>query len=330
LESKLDIFLKKTAIRYFYIIICIFTLNTIYYLYEGVEVLNIMVAIIAAIHLFIFFIPYRLDYKSIKPLIPVYLAAITVLIYPIEIIFWQNGQITAFLWYLVVPIGGLVFLSIKTIIKFSIYVLLLICSVFFIANIVPNTVTLANNQTVFLNVCTIIFFIILMLFFLYSMNKRNTIAFIEMKENDLNNKKDPVAKPATDTEKFRDLYNKILHYFEKEKPYCDPDFTILKLSIAIDSNVAYVAKAIKINRNVNFNVFINTYRIRMVKEMLDRDWHNKYTMKYIYLSSGFKHQSTFNKAFKEIEGITPSEYIKHRATWSKDSNAVVESVQQFR
>ncbi len=40
--------------------------------------------------------------------------------------------------------------------------------------------------------------------------------------------------------------------------------------------------------------------------MIAKDYHNK----YIYLSAGFRHQSTFNKVFKEIEGITPSEYIK--------------------
>ncbi|WP_370567614.1 helix-turn-helix domain-containing protein [Dysgonomonas sp. Marseille-P4677] len=34
-------------------------------------------------------------------------------------------------------------------------------------------------------------------------------------------------------------------------------------------------------------------------------------MRYIYSSAGFRHQSTFNKVFKELEGITPSEYIKN-------------------
>jgi len=289
-------------------------------LYEGVEVLNILVAVIATIHLFIFFIPYKLEYQSIKPLIPVYLFAITALIYPIEVIFWQNDQITAFLWYLVVPIGGLVFLPIKTIIKFSIYVLALICSVFFVADIFPKYVVLTDTQLAILNIFTIIFFIALMLFFLYSLNKKSSITLLDLKEEEEAAKKELSAKKSLNNEKFIDIYNNILHYFEKEKPYCDPDFTILKLSLAIDSNVAYVAKAIKLKRDVNFNVFVNTYRIRMVKEMLKKDLHNKYTMKYIYLSSGFKHQSTFNKVFKEIEGITSSDYIKHKATWVKETS----------
>jgi len=41
-------------------------------------------------------------------------------------------------------------------------------------------------------------------------------------------------------------------------------------------------------------------------------------LKYIYLSSGFKNQSSFNKAFKEKEGITPSEYYKQNGLEKED------------
>lgn len=113
-----------------------------------------------------------------------------------------------------------------------------------------------------------------------------------------------------DIEKLNKLYDSIATYMRNRKPYCDPDFTISQLSEAIDSNVTYISKAIKLNKDVNFNVFINSYRIDLVKEMLDNDYQNKYTMRYIYTTSGFRHQSTFNKVFKQISGVTPSEYIK--------------------
>jgi AraC-like DNA-binding protein len=47
----------------------------------------------------------------------------------------------------------------------------------------------------------------------------------------------------------------------------------------------------------------------MVKDMLNNDVDKKYTLHYIYTSAGFRNQSTFNKVFKLLEGITPSEYI---------------------
>lgn len=326
-ESGLDIFLKKTAVRFFYIIIGVFLLNTIFYWVEDIEALKYGVIALTILHIFLFFIPYKLQYSSIKPLIPIYLYAITILIYPILIIFWQNGQITAFLWYLLVPIGGLIFLPIKSIIRISTFVFAMICSVFFVSNIFDTTTPLSSNQITTLNILTITFLLILLIFFLYSLNKKNIIALQDLKEQEEQTvKKEALVKEVLNSEKLQEIYNQILHHFEREKPFCDPDFTILKLSLAIESNVTYVAKAIKQSRGVNFNVFVNTYRIRMVKEMIEKDFQNKYTMKYIYLSSGFKHQSTFNKVFKEIEGVTPSDYIKHKATWAPGANTATESI----
>ena len=112
--------------------------------------------------------------------------------------------------------------------------------------------------------------------------------------------------------KFDTLYTAILTYFSEKKPYCNPDFTIEQLAKDLNSNVKYISKAIKIKENVNFNFFLNKYRISMIKEMIANDFHNKYTLRYIYFKSGFRHQSTFNKAFKDIEGMTPSKYIKSK------------------
>jgi YesN/AraC family two-component response regulator len=110
-------------------------------------------------------------------------------------------------------------------------------------------------------------------------------------------------------EKYSELYENLLNYFETQKPYMNPELNIAHLSIVLKTNNAYISKAIQINRNINFSTFVNTYRINKVKEMIKEN-QSKYTLEYIYISSGFRNQSTFNKIFKSIEGITPSEYYK--------------------
>jgi AraC-like DNA-binding protein len=62
---------------------------------------------------------------------------------------------------------------------------------------------------------------------------------------------------------------------------------------------------------MNYTFFVNTFRIKHVKKLIAQNTHNRFTLEYIYLSSGFKNQSTFNKVFKQIEGVTPSEYYKN-------------------
>ncbi|MDR0995174.1 MAG: helix-turn-helix domain-containing protein [Tannerella sp.] len=109
-------------------------------------------------------------------------------------------------------------------------------------------------------------------------------------------------------EKRNELFRNIVTYFEKEKPYLDADFTIGKLGLHLGCNPGYISKAIRANSGVNFAYFLNTYRIRFAKENILRDG-NRYNMEYFYKQAGFTNQSTFNRAFRQIEGITPSELI---------------------
>jgi YesN/AraC family two-component response regulator len=112
-----------------------------------------------------------------------------------------------------------------------------------------------------------------------------------------------------ESKRYDKLYNRIVEYMEMNRPFTKKDFSAAQLSIALNINASYLSLAINAKRNMNFNTFVNTYRIENVKKMI-RFNSKKYTLEHIYLSSGFKNQSTFNKAFKQYEGITPTEYIK--------------------
>ncbi|NML72172.1 helix-turn-helix domain-containing protein [Chryseobacterium sp. RP-3-3] len=77
----------------------------------------------------------------------------------------------------------------------------------------------------------------------------------------------------------------------------------------LKSNNLYIAKSIKVNGFTNFNHYLNVCRIENVKKLLSEHDISRVTLMYIYTESGFSNQSTFNRVFKQIEGITPSEYI---------------------
>ena len=115
---------------------------------------------------------------------------------------------------------------------------------------------------------------------------------------------------AIDKEKFEDLYNKILHFFQEKKPYKDSEYNINKLALSLNTNTTYIYRTLKYIKNTNFKSFLNQYRINEIKEKLNNKEHEKYTLKHIYNNAGFSHQATFNRIFKELEGITPSEYIE--------------------
>ena len=305
---ELDNLLKKVTIRYMCIVTCVFFIFTIFFWYQNLIPYPYLTAVCLVLHFILFFIPIRLEYSSTKLLIPIYLFTLSALLYPIVLFFWQVNQVTAFMWFFIFPVGVMVFFETKAVILWTTYILIEAISIFVLVDVIPYrpNVHLSTHQLSITNILTICSCLTLISFFIYYLNKTNQIRIGILQSTD--NNKDEHGD--TDTEKHHELYHNILNYFDNEKPYCDSDFSINQLADAMDTNITYISKAINTNESMNFNLFINTYRINMVKSMLSDDYQNKYTIRYIYTSSGFKHQSTFNKVFKQIEGITPSEYIR--------------------
>lgn len=315
---KLYVIKKQICIRYFFIVISIFSFYSIYYTYENINPLNYLFIICNIIHLLWLYIPCRLNYDSLRPLIPFYFILITLTLYPNSLYLWQVGQLTPFIWYIIVPLAAIIFFPPRIVIFWSILVVVSICSIFLISPLLPyDILLLTKKQQTIVNISTILSWMGLVFFFIYYIYKINQIkekylqqeieTFHEPDSEKINN----IGEEADNgNEKYNSLYTDILNYFIEKKPYCDPNFTILQLALDLNTNTKYVSKAIHNNKSVNFNVFVNIYRINFVKEMLMQDIQNKYTIRHIYTSAGFKHQSTFNKAFKQIEGITPSDYIK--------------------
>ncbi|MDR2475677.1 MAG: helix-turn-helix domain-containing protein [Bacteroidales bacterium] len=132
----------------------------------------------------------------------------------------------------------------------------------------------------------------------------------ELEENVLNEEifSEEQEDENDEKEKYVDLYTKIVDFLERKRPYTDPNYTISKLAADLKTNPTYISKAIKQKQNVHFSLFINGYRVENIKRMISQNYHNRFTLRYIYTSSGFKNQATFNKAFKQSEGITPSQY----------------------
>lgn len=63
----------------------------------------------------------------------------------------------------------------------------------------------------------------------------------------------------------------------------------------------------------NFNDFLNFYRIQEVTENLSQSSHQQLPVLTLALDSGFRSLSSFNKAFKNKHGITPTEYRSQHA-----------------
>jgi AraC-like DNA-binding protein len=267
---------------------------------------------------------YAIPFKYLKPLSVVYHHLNTFAIC-LTVIVLKISAIPLLLWLTVIILTDYLLHPWKVALCWYLYIALwivLACVVFYLMinrnflqldNIINPPIKAGYKYIYALNV--FLFFLLIYFYFLYYLGKIQKICSQAFPDAPLEKeqKAAPIVPRNTQNEendeKYRELFVRIEAYFDSVKPYVKSDFTIYQLALALNTNITYVYKAININRGVNFNAFINYYRIKKVKEML-QDNSTKYTFARIAFSCGFNNQSTFNKAFKEIEGITPSAYCK--------------------
>ena len=104
------------------------------------------------------------------------------------------------------------------------------------------------------------------------------------------------------------LKKELIQLFEKEKIYKHCDLRITNVCESLNTNRTYISRMINDDFDMNFNEFVNKYRLREAKELLASHDNNLYTMEYIAEKSGFGSVASFSRVFKESEGLTPGKY----------------------
>ncbi|TAF53192.1 MAG: AraC family transcriptional regulator [Sphingobacteriia bacterium] len=100
---------------------------------------------------------------------------------------------------------------------------------------------------------------------------------------------------------------KLLAAMESEKAYRDPDLTLTDLAKKLGTNASLLSKVINRNFQVNFNDFVNRYRVEEVKQQLEKGAAAQVTVMGLAYDAGFNSKATFNRAFKKHTGQNPSE-----------------------
>ncbi len=103
---------------------------------------------------------------------------------------------------------------------------------------------------------------------------------------------------------------KILAILQNEKLYEDPELSLTQMAKQLKTNPSILSKTINQGFQLNFNDFINNYRIQAVKEKLKAGEQKTQTLLGIAYDCGFNSKATFNRAFKKVTGTSPKEWME--------------------
>ena len=127
-------------------------------------------------------------------------------------------------------------------------------------------------------------------------------------ENESTKHSHPGERRIGEEGKNEEIRDRLIQYFETEKPYLRSDITIQEVSLYLYTNKTYISRVINDSYGHNFNQFVNYYRIEEAKRLFYSD--TKLSIQQLCDLSGFGSMATFTIAFRFYVGRSPADWCK--------------------
>ncbi len=104
--------------------------------------------------------------------------------------------------------------------------------------------------------------------------------------------------------------NRIEKLMQEDQLFLEPELTLSDIAQRLGTNISLLSSVVNNAFGKNFNDYVNTYRVALVKDRLKDPAFQHYSLLGIGLECGFNSKSTFNRVFKKITGYAPGDYVK--------------------
>jgi AraC-like DNA-binding protein len=110
---------------------------------------------------------------------------------------------------------------------------------------------------------------------------------------------------------LQEINNKISSWSEQQL-FLDSDSSIVSLAAYTQITQHHLSYYFNTHLAIKFTDWRNNLKVDYAKLLLDQDITTSITMEALAIQCGFSSQTTFNRAFKNSIGVTPSQYGKLR------------------
>jgi len=124
-----------------------------------------------------------------------------------------------------------------------------------------------------------------------------------------------VAGPTREKD-WRELGARWAARIRAEEWWRDPDLTLSSLAARLGVNTNHLSRGLNLGLGVNFATFINQLRADAVADALNAG--RREDLLTLALEAGFNSKASFNRAFRAVQGISPSAYRGRRDVSNKE------------
>jgi AraC-like DNA-binding protein len=112
-------------------------------------------------------------------------------------------------------------------------------------------------------------------------------------------------------DKADEITKKVTYLFDVEKVFRKEDVSVQSISEKLSIPSYQLSWVINKKMNATFSELVNSYRIEEVKKRLASSLDMDKTILEIAFDAGFNTKTSFNRVFKKLTKMTPSQY-RHR------------------
>lgn len=124
-------------------------------------------------------------------------------------------------------------------------------------------------------------------------------------------KKEPYAKSSIENGEVMHLKERLSNLMKDTELYLNKDLKMVEIAANLNISEHKLSQLLNVHLGTNFFEYINKYRVNKARLLLKNPDYDKYTIETIARECGFNSKSTFNEAFKKMEGVTPSVFKKY-------------------
>jgi AraC-like DNA-binding protein len=127
-------------------------------------------------------------------------------------------------------------------------------------------------------------------------------------EEDMTKKK--YQKSGLSMEQAEKLQHELAVLMQTEKLYKNPELTLADLALPLAVHPNYLSQMLNEKEGLSFYDYINKLRIEEFKRQIALPENRHYTLLTVAYDCGFNSKSSFNRYFRKVMEVSPSEYVQ--------------------